>query len=97
MPKKLKEISRETDESRVVLDKLVDAVALLCIETATLVDDSASRVQPGYVAGVRRAANKLREVGQELRIAADTSLRTPDQQKPDSPKPEQGFQTRVLP
>jgi hypothetical protein len=62
------------DESKAIIDKLVEVVDLLCVETAILVDDYASiRVAREYTAEVKGKANMIRKVAQELCTIAGTS------------------------
>jgi hypothetical protein len=56
------------EEVTELLEKLVEAVELLCQETAHLVDDRGSRTADGQD-GVFGKSQRLREVGTELRRA----------------------------
>jgi hypothetical protein len=63
----------QDDETKAVLEKLVEVVEFLCQETASLVDDYACRVTRESIAGVRGRANEIREAAQGLRTTFDTS------------------------
>jgi hypothetical protein len=67
------------DESKAIIDKLVEVVDLLCGETANLVDDYATRVTRESVAGVRGKANMIRKAAQELCTIAGRSAHTQGQ------------------
>jgi hypothetical protein len=56
------------EEVTALLEKLVEAVDLLCQETAHLVDERGSRTADGQD-GVFGKSRQLRELGKELRRA----------------------------
>ncbi len=57
------------EEIKIVLEKLVETVAFLCDETASLVDERARRELPEDQGGVRLKAEQIRASARSLRQA----------------------------